>query len=314
VALAAALALAGGALAAGPATYELEGALDPPARGVVSIWGYSTAFTSSAVTDLRGRFRFKKLRQGSYTVSAAAKGVGEARRTVEVGPGSADAKRKVSIVLKLEAPQVDPKEAMRRQYAVPASELAIPPKARSEFEEAMKELSRHREQEAVRRLERAVELAPRFALAWNDLGTVAYRSRQWARAEECFRKSLAADPGAFEPLVNLGGVLVTVSRPDEAYEYNLQAVLQRPGDALANSQMGMNYFQLGNLDLAEKYLQAARRIDPGHFSHPQILLVEIMMRSGRNREAADALEEFLRHHPDDPRAESMRQAITKLRK
>ena len=53
---------------------------------------------------------------------------------------------------------------------------------------------------------------------------------------------------AYEPLVNLGGVLVTLNKLDEAWKFNGFAVLERPGDALANSQMGMTYFGLGDFD------------------------------------------------------------------
>jgi tetratricopeptide (TPR) repeat protein len=232
---------------------------------------------------------------------------------VEVGPGMADARRRVAVTFKLADSDFVYKDAVRRQFAVEAAELRVPDKARREFEEAMKDLARHRGQEAVEHLERAVAIAPKFALAWNDLGTIAYRNRQFQRAEECFRKSLDADPSAFEPLVNLGGVMVTLNRADEALEYNLAAVLRRSGDALANSQLGMTYFQLRKFDLARKYLEAARKLDPAHFSHPQLLLAEVYIREDRKKEAADVLEEFLRNHPDYPSAETMRASIAKLR-
>ena len=57
----------------------------------------------------------------------------------------------------------------------------------------------------------------------------------------------------------------------------------------------------------------ARKLDPAHFSHPQIYLAEIFLRRGNKRAAADVLEDFLRHHPDDPRAELMRKRIGEMR-
>jgi len=72
--------------------------------------------------------------------------------------------------------------------------------------------------------------------------TIAYQTRKFDRAEECFRQALDLNPAAFEPLVNLGGVLVTMHKLDEAADYNLRAVLARPNDALANSQLGQTYF------------------------------------------------------------------------
>ena len=157
-----------------------------------------------------------------------------------------------------------------------------------------------------------MEIAPQFATAWNNLGTIAYQTQKFARAEECFREALAQDPTAYEPLVNLGGVLVTRHKLDEAWDYNLHAVLTRPGDALANSQLGMTYFELGNAELAEKYLRKALELDPGHFSHPQLFLAEIHLRRGDTHSAAADLESFLRHHPDWPQAAVMRQKDRRL--
>jgi tetratricopeptide (TPR) repeat protein len=158
-----------------------------------------------------------------------------------------------------------------------------------------------------------VEVAPRFANAWNTLGTIAYQTGRFALAEERFREALKQDPAAYAPLVNLGGVLVTLHKLDEALEVNVHAALTRPNDALANSQLGMTYFELGQFEPAVKYLDRARRIDPAHFSHPQLFLAEIHLRRGEKRDAASVLEEFLRYHPDYAQAEAVRRNIVELR-
>ena len=121
-------------------------------------------------------------------------------------------------------------------------------------------------------------LAPQFSGSWNYLGTIAYQTGLYAQAETDFRQALEADPEAYAPLVNLGGVLINLDRRSEALECNLLAVRKSPSDALANSQLGMSYFYAGQLHAAEKYLTAAKQIDPAHFSHPQLLLAEIHLR------------------------------------
>src|SRR5207248_1323428 len=118
---------------------------------------------------------------------------------------------------------------------------------------------------------------------------------------------------AFEPLVNLGGVLLTLGKLDEAHEWNLRAVLSRPNDALANAQLGMTYFAIGNLPLARKYLEIAKGLDPAHFSHPQLTLAAIHVRQHEPAAAADELEDFLRRHPDSPRAAELRATIVRMR-
>ena len=289
--------------------FEVLGQVIPERQASVALHGATRPFSTSALTDARGRFRFGRILAGQYTVVAFVPGYGEKRTTIDVGPSSVDAKGRFGITVRLDsgaAPET-------LGATVSASELAIPESARKQYLEAQKRLGKRDVDGALERLQRAVELAPNYTAAWNNLGTIAYQTGKYPQAEENFRKALITDPGAFEPLVNLGGVLLTLEKIDEAYQYNLFAVLKRPGDALANSQLGMNYFALGKMDLAEKYLLAAQSLDPGHFSHPQLLLAEIYLRRHDDAKAAGELEEFVTRHPDWPAAGRMRAMIQKLR-
>src|SRR5580698_11134382 len=305
--------LAQAALAANT-LFDLAGRISPQERAAVTLFGDTFPFTASTLSEADGRFRFQKLRPGTYTLSVFMPDRGEARQTIEVGPGVADVQGRIMLDINFKESDFVLSDALRRRHSVATAQLAIPSKAQRDYEEAHKDLARHDPAAATRRLEEAVGLAPQFAEAWNELGTIAYQTQKYARAEECFRKALKQDSQAFEPLVNLGGVLVTVHRADEGMEYTAMAVAMRPNDALAHSQLGMNYFELGDLDLSVKHLERARAIDPAHFSHPQLLLAEIHLRRGEKSAAADVLEEFLRYHPDWPREPQMRQSIVELRK
>ena len=299
---------------AGDAVFDLAGHIHPEERAAVTLFGDTLPFIASTLSEEDGTFRFQKLRPGAYTVSVFMPNRGEARQTIEVGPGVADAHGRISLDISFKKSDFVLSDALRRRHSVSTAQLAIPSKAQRDYDEAHKELARHDSDAATRRLEEAVVLAPQFAEAWNELGTIAYQTQKYVRAEECFREALKQDSQAFEPLVNLGGVLVTVHRADEAMQYNAMAVAMRPNDALAHSQLGMNYFELGDLDLSAKHLERARAIDPTHFSHPQLLLAEIHLRRGEKSEAADVLEEFLRYHPDWPQAARVRQNIAEIRK
>lgn len=302
------------AFLAAPAVYDLTAQLEPPAVASVSLFRVTSPFTVSTLSDDEGRFTFKKLEPGAYTVAVFIPSQGEARQTIEIGPGTADARQRVTMKIRLKDSDFVYGDPTRRRHAVSAKQLSIPEKAVHEYEDAQKDLARNDSEAATKHLERAVELAPQFAVAWNNLGTIAYQTRKYARAEECFRESLRQDPTAYEPLVNLGGVLINLHKLDEAYDFNLHAVLTRPNDALANSQLGMTYFGLATFDLAEKYFRKAVQLDPAHFSHPQLFLAEIHLRRGDTRAAADDLEDFLHHHPDWPEAAKMRAKIAEWRR
>jgi tetratricopeptide (TPR) repeat protein len=293
--------------------FVLSGQVPTEAPVTVAVYGATSPFSDATLTDSEGHFQFKKLLAGTYTLAVFVPARGEARITVEVGPGTADSRGRVALAWNLKDSDFVFGDVIQRRNSVSTRQLAIPDKAWREYHEAQKDLGRRNSDSAVAHLERAVELAPQFAVAWNNLGTIAYQTQEYQRAEECFRRALEQDPQTYEALVNLGGVEITLGKTKEALDYNLRAVLERPNDALANSQLGMTYFALGNFDMSEKYLESARQIDPSHFSHPQLFLAEIHMRRHESRQAADDLEDFLKHHPDWPDAAKTREAIVKLR-
>ncbi len=309
--LATILALA--ALAKEP-VYELDGRLESTGPASVSIYGVTVPFEDIAPCDSQGRFRFRRLAAGTYTLAIMDPARGEARVTVEIGPGSADSHQQVALDLHLKDSEFTFQDAIKQQSSVSARELAIPNRAWREYEDAKKCLARRDVDCAKAHLEKSVALAPPLSAAWNTLGTLAYQERRFDRAENYFRQALAHAPDSYEPLVNLGGVLINLNKLDEARTINEHVVATRPNDALANSQLGMTYFELSHLDLAEKYLARAIEIDPSHFSHPQLLLAEIHVRQHRAKEAAADLEEFLRHHPDWPQAQTLKESIARLRK
>jgi tetratricopeptide (TPR) repeat protein len=307
------LAMSMAAYTAEPAVYELSGRISPPAGARVTLFAAATPFSTTTLMDLRGRFRFRKLRPGLYTIAIFSRRRGEARRTVEIGPALADSQGRISITLDLKDDDFVFASALNR-HKVSARQLSIPAAAIRDYEEAQKDLGHSDSEAAAKHLEHAVDLAPQFSAAWNSLGVIAYQTRKYDRAEECFRKAVEADPALYEPLVNLGGVTLTLHKLDDAMNYNLKAVLERPNDALANAQLGMTYYSLGQLDLAVKHLERARQIDPASFTLPQLSLFEIHYQRGERREAAEDLEDFLTHHPDWTQAAKMRETIASLRR
>jgi tetratricopeptide (TPR) repeat protein len=263
-------------------------------------------FESSTVSGADGRFRFGKVPAGTFTLGIRTAARGDLMRTVEIGAGTAGAKGRVDVEIRIDEKGLETDGARRPGATVSATVLSIPDRAMRAYEEAQRCLERSDAVCAAGRLQRAVQIAPQFAAAWNQLGTMAYQQRRYSDAEANFRRALEADPEAFEPLVNLGGVLLNLGRPGEAVAYNQQALARRPNSALANSQLGLTWFELGDMGEAEKYLKAAIRLDPAHFSHPQLTLAEIYLRRGDRAAAAAVLKQFVELHPDAPEAAAIR--------
>ena len=132
--------LAHAALAA-DAVFDLAGRIHPEERASVTLFGDTFPFTASTLSEPDGRFRFRKLRAGAYTISVFMTDRGEARRTIEVGPGVADARGSVPLDISFKESDFFLADTLRRRHSVSAAQLAIPAKAHRDYEEAGKALA-----------------------------------------------------------------------------------------------------------------------------------------------------------------------------
>ncbi len=290
-------------------TLTLEGRFTPPAVGSVSLHGATTPFVDSTLSQASGTFRFRRVEPGTYTLNVFVPGRGEIRQTVVVTPSNADSKGRVRVNVAMDEAPIQRESAL----GVSVRALSVPDKAKREYQQAQKKLARRDIEGAQQHLRKAVEIAPHYADAWNYMGTIAYQTQRYTEAEALFRRSLEEDADLYAPLVNLGGVLINLMQFEEAASYNKHAVLRQPHDALAHSQLGMSFLQLGQLSQAEKHLREAIRLDPAHFSYPQLHLAEVLLRQGDIAETANLLEQFLKQHPDHEAATAIRNKITELR-
>jgi len=268
----------------------------------------NSPFASRATADLKGKFKFKKLPPGTYVVMVAVPRSRPLRKTVEVGPSFADSKGRVATTIPYERKRVP-----GRTYAVSTTQLAVPDGARLEFLKGQEYLEKRDVRRARAAFQNAVEMAPQFAGAWNSLGTIALQSAQYEEAENAFREALKQNPAYYGALVNLGGALLAHGKLEESLSVNQRAVRARPEDPLAQAQLGHGYFFLGRLEEAEKCLKEAEKIEPEHFSFPQLMLAEIYIRRQNFAAAARELEDFLRLHPDSKPAPEARKAIEMAR-
>jgi Tfp pilus assembly protein PilF len=307
------VAFLGTLLNAAPRSFQVAGVLDPPKGNlVVLLTSTGASFLVRAVTNSHGRFVFRNLEPGAYSIWVAVPDQGEVLRTVDVGPSSSDRDGSVAVTIPLSA--ADPATAVApSRHVVSVRELQVPDSARRQYAEALKLLGAKDSGGAARLLRRAVSSAPQFWPAWNELGTIEYHAGRYADAEVCFRKALEQEPQAFDLISNLGGVLLNLGRYREALEYNTSAVRQRPLDVLANSQTGMNYFLLNRLEEALRFLKEAKRLDPSHFTHPQRYLAEIYLRLSNPKAAVAELEDFVARHPDSTEAVNARRTLARLR-
>ena len=296
--------------------FTLTGRVRPPAEGVtVGLHAIHTTapFRVQKPADWKGRFKFSKLRPGTYTVIASHAKWGEVRQTIEIGSKFADEKGRVEVTL-LRGTGASSDDAPRsKDVLVAAQELTIATQARAHFRKADRRLREGKVEKAIEHLHHAVEISPQYADAWNQLGIIAHRHSEYEQAEAHFRHAVELDAGGFEPIVNLGAALLAMDQTDEALAHTERAYAMRPDDPLANAQLGSIFFKVGDYEKALPYLNRAKEIDPGHYGYPQLYLARIYVERGEHQKAIQELEDFETHHPESPLVEANRKALHKLR-
>ena len=283
------------------------------ARLFLNLSGVAFPYRARTWADYRGRFRFKDIPAGSYTLSIYIPGVGELLQTVDITESFADPNGRVVKKFSFDQETLQEQTRVVNSGVVSVRELSISRKAWGEFRKAQDRLRDRKVDEAIQLLQRAMELAPQFMEAMNNLGTIYFQKGEMETAESYFRQALAIEPEAFEPMVNLGGVLLATGSAHEAVEFNQRAQELRPLDALANAQLGLCYFRLGDFGQALEYLHRTKELDPGHFSNPQLTIARIHLRRSQRAAALRELEDFLEQHPDSGESEAVRNTIEEIR-
>ena len=159
--------------------------------------------------------------------------------------------------------------------------------------------------DAIRWLERAVEIDAQNKEAWYYLGRAYYTRSRLSDAGKAFQKALQLNPRDWKAENNLGLVLESEAQPDAAAEAYRNAIAWQKANEHPSEQP---YLNLGTLLLEEDRmpeaipaLQTAVAIAPGNgLCH--LRLGTAYLRSGNLGEARGELEKSVELSPDDPAA------------
>jgi protein O-mannosyl-transferase len=168
--------------------------------------------------------------------------------------------------------------------------------------------------DAVARLKRAVELRPNFAMAQNNLGIALCLDNQIPQGIEHFRLAIKLNPKDADAATNLANILASVGELKEATLLYHSAVALQPSRADFHKTLADLLQQSGQTAQAIDHYRQAVRLQPDFFeawTKLAKLLAKMdqgkeavssaekaieLARANRQEEAAEQLEEWLRHY------------------
>lgn len=218
----------------------------------------------------------------------------------------------ITVRLKADA-ETELKQQEAAEAMVSALDLNVPPGAKKEFEKGAEAMQDNDNANATKHLQRAIDLYPQYAMAWNHLGVIYMQTSQPDKGKEAFAKAVELNPHYPSALVNLAKVRWSEHKPTEVEDLMRKAVAADPSNLEALAILCNALVVNGKIDEA---LLDTNKLH-SHPLHQQFALVHFLAARGlmlnkRRAEAAAQYQLFLQEAPTSPAAPQARQALAQL--
>ena len=267
---------------------------------VVTLLASGVRPIQTVMADFSGRFTFNSAPSGIYTIRLEIDGVETLTQQVDTRDGINDLTIMVPVPRKSTVPSggsdiVDVSEFLGR----------YPKKAVSFFEKGSESLKKKKNDEAIKYLQNAVELAPTFYQAHNELG-IAYRETGRADdAEREFMKAHELNSTGVEPLLNLTKLYLDEDDTDRAVQTGEQAVKANSHSAPAFLTFGIALYKAAQLDRAEAALRRALDLAP-KMGSVRLMLANVYLKL---RKYDNTLEQLNHYIAENPKGQQIQEAV-----
>jgi tetratricopeptide (TPR) repeat protein len=194
---------------------------------------------------------------------------------------------------------------------ISATTALAPKDARKAFEKALEAERKSKPDEAQKELEKAVDIYPRFAAAWFELGRL-YEHRDHAdKAREAYTQSLTTDSRYLRPYERLYAMAFKQGETQQVADITDRLLRLDPYDypeayyynAVAN-------LKLNHIDAAEKSAREAIKLDTAHRdAKSNYTLGYILAQKGNYAESAQYLRACLTMDPEGAHAAEIRKQL-----
>lgn len=192
--------------------------------------------------------------------------------------------------------------------------LAAPKDARKAYEKGMEALKKHKTDDAVKNFQKAVDIYPKHAAAWNELGRIRAAKGDAAEARAYFEKAAAADPKFAAPYLEMAVLEWKAGHWQQLADLTAKVIQLDSFDyPQAHFMNALSNYYLKNMDEAEKSAREAVRLDTRKQIPTTIrLLGTILAQKQDYTGAATEFKAYLEAAPQANDAATVRKQLTQL--
>lgn len=278
-----------------------------------------TGGNSQQFTSRDGKFNFVQLSPGHYTVSVRVPGYKQEQQSVDLVQSQSE-----YMLFRLKP---DASTANKPQPTPAVMEANVPPEARKEFEQAEADLASNKKEStenAIRHLEKAIAIYPKFVEAELRLGTTYMDLQEWDKAEQALRKAIETDPKAVNAYFALGELYLQQKKYDQAEKVVHDGLAIESRSARAHLTLARVYWDevadvkdeakwRPPLEKSYEEVKQALALDP-NLAGAHLLKGNLLFKVRRAEDALHEYEEYLRLDPKGPAAEQVRQRVDRIKK
>jgi thioredoxin-like negative regulator of GroEL len=289
----------------------------PPDR-VLVLLQFRGATIDSMYTDSQGVYGFHNLNPNPYYVVIDDDHYQPVRIEADISPIQLSPIVFVDITLVERAPakddqKVPDKSSGANQNLTDVREYTskFPKPAVKEFEKGAKADGDGKKDDAIRHYQKALQIAPDFYEAHNNLGSDYLNKSDFPAARKEFEQAVQENQSDAAGYFNLSNACMLMNSLPEAQKYLDEGIRREPESALGQFLLGSLNMKTGKLPEAEHALRQSIQFNPV-MVQPRLQLVNLLLQQGKKPEAIEQLQNFVTTFPDNPFSPQARKVLERL--
>ncbi len=228
----------------------------------------------------------------TYILRVTGDGIMPTTQEVFLQTGEADHTEWVDV-----SPRTTAAQPTSKTGSIAVSDLNIPPDAQKELETGNDLFKQQKWDDAAQHYQKAIDIYPKYAMAYNNLGSARMRMNDVPAATAAFKKAVEINDKYAGAWFHLAQIQYEAHDLAGA-EGDLQKVLATdPTNLQVLSTLAQTEMQLGKYDVSEQYVQKANAMP-----HPGLAIIHVIGAFDYQKlnKPADALAEYKKYLEEDP--------------
>ena len=274
-------------------------------NAMVKLETHSGALVDQITTDSMGRFRFTRLRSGTYRLAVTAGNAVAQGQVVDINRSNP----RPHLLFQLVPAPANSAPPTR----VGVIDVRVPLEAKTAFDKGQAAVAQKKTDAAISHFKKAIEIYPEYYDAHMSLGQLYTENSQWEKAEASFRQAMTSNSKAVRAMVSLGEVYRREKKYEQGEKVLADALKIDNNSWESNFTLGRIYWERKDIVTAGKYVARTIELQPD-FAEARLLAGNIFIRAGLPANALVEYQEYLRLAPNGEFATEIQSLVEKLKK